>query len=61
MALYLNGVASMKQLFPTDYRDPAEHEQRLENQKLPEEKKEPDYSHIDRLFARLDKMREGKK
>jgi hypothetical protein len=42
-----------------DYEHDKQWEKDITEEPLPE-KKEPDYSHIDRLFARLDKMREGK-
>jgi hypothetical protein len=45
----------MLQLFPTDFRDPAEHAQRIERQEEPVQV-EWDYSFIDRLFKRLEEM-----
>jgi hypothetical protein len=48
----------MRQIFPTDYRDPVEHEQWLETQKKPEPEIEQDYDFIDRLFARVKEMQD---
>lgn len=49
----------MKQLFPTDYRDPVEHEQWLETHPQPVHETvhtDYDYEWIDRVFDKLRKM-----